>query len=130
MTIIKLKAQVSEMLLKQNNAGAFSLNLLPDVSVEWRWNSPNHGSLSMEVSSPSLFDANTLIYLAQIALPSVLKYRAVMMVDQRNNIFRLMITDIPVYLVNIMTALELMMTLREVLVSLLIEGPIRPMRNL
>jgi hypothetical protein len=104
---------------------SLKLDVEPDVSVVWRWESPTLGSLSADVALSRVLNMVTLTHLAYIALPSAMRYPAIVVADQRKHRLRLFHANLEAEVGCVMFALESLLNQRDVLSSLLIEGSLR-----
>lgn len=96
-----------------------------DVSVQWCWESAMKGQLIVDSPSPRALNAATLCHLASIALPSALRYPAIVIPDQRRQRLRFVHSNLDADVDSVMQALETLFNQSEVLITLLIDGPIR-----
>jgi hypothetical protein len=116
--------------LKQPNSDQTSmmLEITPDISVAWCWDSLTLGHLIADIPSPRALDAATLTHLATIALPSALRYPAIVVADQRKHRLKLVHANLGADVDHVMLALESLLNQCEVLATLLIDGPLRTPR--
>jgi hypothetical protein len=105
------------------SATPVTLEAVPDVSVLWCWDSPTQGRLIADIAAPRLLNVATLTHLASIALPSAVRYPAIVIADQRKHRLRLCHSNLDADVVCVMPALESLLNQCDVLTTLLIDGP-------
>lgn len=114
-------------ILRESSASTTKLtqDVMAGLSVQWSWTSPTQGQLTADIPTPRPLNSATLTHLANIALPSALRYPAIVVVDQRKQRLRLVHSNLNGDVESVMQALETLFNQCEVLTTLLIDGPIK-----
>jgi hypothetical protein len=110
----------------QEGPALLPLGLASGVAVVWWLNAPSQGRLVADVPSPRTLDAPTLLHLAAIAMPAVLRFPGVVVPDPRRQSLKFVIAGLEPRVDVVMPALESLLNQCDVVISLLIDGRLRP----
>jgi len=102
------------------------LGLTSDIVVTWCLDLPSQGHLVADMPSPRTLNAATLTHLAAIAMPAVLRYPGIVVPDQRKQRLKFVFTGLDPQVEVVMPALESLLNQCDVVITLLIDGRLRP----
>lgn len=110
----------------QEGPAHLPLGLASGVAVAWWLNAPSQGRLVADMPSPRTLDAPTLAHLAAIAMPAVLRFPGVVVPDPRRQSLRFVVAGLEPRVDVVMPALESLLNQCDVMVTLLIDGRLKP----